>query len=312
MNEKDIRGALNRRLSALDASSERRERIRERIARQEEPKMKKKLSLALVCAISLILAAAVAMASGALFSREVDAAQLADEALLQKYGITAEMLTYFRRTVGEAEGEPQVRYDGMEGFTYVLGSYNVLIRGGKAEASWSRKGTSTAGGFEADAWGADQLAEMLRINKETLSLSPFAEKAAQIAAAHGVNEYEGSGMPDEATILARQLKQAENAEKARAAAKLTPAQMEEIARDALAVRYGLQEKQLACLTWQEESSWYRLLGEKELPCYEFYFTLGSDEDGYEGDGCGVYMVAVNVETGVVEDILYDSGLSANG
>ena len=65
-----------------------------------------------------------------------------------------------------------------------------------------------------------------------------------------------------------------------------------IAREALDVRYGFTLEQSACLSNEKENGRYLLFGEKELPCYEFYFTLGFDEEGYEGSGAGVYLVKV--------------------
>ncbi len=60
-----IRGAMDRRLSALDASPVRRARIRQRIHQEEEVVVKKKLTVGMALAIALLLAlAGVALAAG--------------------------------------------------------------------------------------------------------------------------------------------------------------------------------------------------------------------------------------------------------
>ena len=67
-NEARIREGLERRLSGLEASGERRARIRDAVAtcQKEERTMKRKLSMALVAALALIaIAAAVAVAARA-------------------------------------------------------------------------------------------------------------------------------------------------------------------------------------------------------------------------------------------------------
>ena len=301
---------VDRDLSGLVWDERMRRKALSAVLEEEKTMMKRKVSAALICAIMLIMAAVTAVASGVLFSGEVDAVKLADEALHREYGITSEMQTYFRRSVMDNGGHPLVCYESFDNFIYVLGNYYAVIKDGKAEVRWSRDGAITAGGFDADAWGAEQLAEMLRINRETNSMSPYAEKAAQIAASHGII-IDSTAIPTAETIEALQRRQQENAEKARSAAKLSLTEMETHAREALALRYNLSQDQICHLAWYEESSYYMMYNE-EKPCYEFYFALGYDEDGYQGAGSGIYMAAVNVEPGVVENLIYDSGLGGNG
>lgn len=60
-----IGGAMNRRLSALEASAERRARIRQRIEREEEPKVKRKLTAAMAFALVAVMAlSGIALAAG--------------------------------------------------------------------------------------------------------------------------------------------------------------------------------------------------------------------------------------------------------
>ena len=57
--------------------------------------MKRKLSLGLVLALVLVLLAAVALAIGLSYSPRCSAVQAARQALMQKYGLTQEMLRLY-------------------------------------------------------------------------------------------------------------------------------------------------------------------------------------------------------------------------
>ena len=48
----------------------------------------------------------------------------------------------------------------------------------------------------------------------------------------------------------------------------------------------------------------------EKPCVSLYFHLSQGETWQEKDG--IYVVVVNMETSVIEDMIYDSGLAGNG
>ena len=130
--------------------------------------MKKKISFALCCALVLVSLSVIALAAGILFSPKADAVTLADRALEEKYGITPEMQTYFSREEEDLPGGAvRVTYSAGGELAYVLGTYTADVANGKAEISWSRDGSETSGGYEADAWGAAQLEQMLKDNTET-------------------------------------------------------------------------------------------------------------------------------------------------
>lgn len=64
IDDNDVRNAMNNRLSALDTSAGRRERIRQRIHQEEEPVVRKKITTSMVLAIVAIIAlAGVALAA---------------------------------------------------------------------------------------------------------------------------------------------------------------------------------------------------------------------------------------------------------
>ena len=146
--------------------------LAQRIMNQErtgETVVKKRLSVGLVLAIVLMLLMATALAAGIIFAKRVPATEIADQALLQTYGITARMQSLFIRTTAEGEdGTTIVTYEGREHLAYVLGKYTVIVDGQTVKnISWSHDGEDTSGGLEASAWGKDQLDEILRIDPET-------------------------------------------------------------------------------------------------------------------------------------------------
>lgn len=304
MKNHEFRELVDRNLSGLQWDAQKRRRVLSAINEEEKPVKKISTSLILIAAIFCLTVGA--LAAEIMFSKRVDNAKIAEDALLAKYGITSEMLTFFSRTDEESEDQSIVRYDGIFPFSYVLGTYTVQIHEGTADVSWNRDGAETGGDFEADAWGAAQMSEMLQVNQETNDISQFAQKATEIAAKNGVS------LPEEAFTYPDNAEMQLQAEKAESAAKLSVAEMEKIAREALAVRYGFSSEQAEALNNETENGCYLLFGEDALPCYSFYFTLGYDEDGYTGTGTGIYTIKINVENGRVEDILYDAALAGNG
>ncbi|MBQ3668420.1 MAG: hypothetical protein II920_04245 [Clostridia bacterium] len=269
----------------------------------------KKISMTLLLAAVIVCLTVSALAAGIgiVFSKKVDNEKLAEEALLSKYGITSEMLSFFSRSDEKSDGNPIVCYEGIYPFTYVLGNYTVLIRDGKAEASWSRDGMDTSGGFDAEAWGAGQLSEMLHGSPETHDVSAYAQQALSIAVKNGaaVPMEPFSCEVDADALIQKQKHDAETAERT---AKLSVSEMEKIAREALQARYDFVPQQTAALKCEEKLGCYLLFGVDEIPCYEFYFILENEKSREQGIGTGRYIVIVNVETGTVEDILYGAFL----
>ena len=188
LEEKDIQAAMNRRLSALTDDPLRRAKIRQRIAQKEEPRMMKKFSAGLAFLLALMLMTATALAANLILSPKLSAINIADRALEDRYGITLTMQTYFGRTEAEQpDGSVLVTYEGVEDMAYALGQYTVTVRNGQAvSTAWSHDGESTEGGFESDAWGAEQIQEMLRLNEETGSTAAFDDYIEAVNARHGI------------------------------------------------------------------------------------------------------------------------------
>ena len=316
LEEKDIGSAMNRRLAALTGDPLRRARIRQRIAQKETPRMMKKYSVGLAIVLVLLLMSAIALAAGLIFSPKANALTLADQTLEETYGINQAMLGYFHRTVQEqADGTTVVSYEGFENLSYVLGTYTVTVKGNQAAAVWSRDGEDTSDGLDADAWGVEQLSEMLKISTTEHEVKPYFDKANEINKKHGLtfaNQAQGPAETEEEYAVRRAKTEAE----IKALQKLSQEDIMNLACQALALTYGLTENQIKSLRTEEDM--YSYCYQNDQPCLEVFFFLQqktSDDPNIwpewtEKDG--QYWVSVNVETGVIEDILYDSGLNGNG
>lgn len=308
MKNHDFQELVDRNLSELVWDERKRRKVLLAVSEEEKPVKRISKTFILATAVAVCLGV-TALASGLVFSGRVDAARLAERALYEEYGITAEMLDFFVRT---NEEKNVVRYDGCSPMAYVLGSYTVTVENGRADASWSWDGEDLSAGFDGRAWGAAQLDEICREARHSLDSEAYMRKARAVAAANGASVASPDGPAlTNAEQKALQEKQREDAEKAKAAAKLTVPEMEAIAREAVALRYEFDEEQTARLkVWNEEIRYGLVEG---APCCRFWLSLGYMEDGYTGGkGTGTYDVAVNVENGTVEDMWYNSDLGGAG
>jgi len=334
-NKKTIQSAMDRRLSFLNEQPSCRAAVLHRIAQEEEPVMKKKVSLGLVFAIVLVLLSVAALATTLLFSRKAEASRTADRAMEKEIGIGSEMMTFFARGEEEQEdGSVLVTYTGAGSLEYVLGTYSVLVKDGKAEISWNREGEDVSGGYEADAWGIEQLKQMLTdcLDEETKSL--VLAKAEETAAKHGMQEDDAPS--EEIEGLHEQIEARKTA--ALNARKLSEEEMIAAGRSFIISNYGLNEEQIARMELytnyvpefsDEEgvipeedngNDWYDMINDR--PCFRVEYLLGQPEvPEQEGvvvtplpreEKDGYYIVYVNVETGEIEEYEFNSGLGGIG
>lgn len=302
MKKNDFRRRADRSLSALTWTDAQRRKVLRRIAEEERPMRKLKWSA--VAAIALIcMTLAGALAAGLVYGPGVQATMMAEQALLEEWGITQDMLTFFARTVERQENGHIVTYEGYEGLDGVLGMYTVTVRDGAAETVWSLAGVSTEGGFDARAWGKDQLKEMLRLKQETGTGRVFHDKA--------------RGMADPMPTPQAQSEDAFAAEQQRfaALAVLGEESMVDAAREAVRQVHQLTDTQAAKLIHEPLMSCYHMMNGNL--CYDVNLQLQQADAGglldvpYT-DKDGVYTVTVNAETGVIESVLYESALGGNG
>ncbi len=268
--------------------------------------MKRKLTYSLVLAIILLLIAATApAAAGIIFAKRVPATEIADQALLKTYGITARMQSLFTRKTAEGEGGTTiVTYEGSAHLAYVLGKYTVIVDGQTVKnICWSHDGEDTGGGLEASAWGKDQLDEILRIDPETgepaelITFDPYIER---INREHGF-DYEAywENEDNKYEVL---LEGYEDIQKAKERQSFSAQEFAQIAKEAVVIRYHLTSRQISSMRiYVDENPSYVLLdGTLCYCCWIFVEELSSEETEQNG----TYIVYLNLETGVVEDVRF--------
>ena len=286
--------------------------------------MKKKFSVGLVFALVLVSLSVIALAAGLLLSPRVTAARLADKALEESYGVTAEMTSFFAREEEELpDGSVRVTYTGAGSLDYVLGTYTVLVKDGKAVASWTHDGEDTSGGYGAEAWGPEQMEQMISVRADEQAKKDYGILADAIREKHVSPEADAA--PDDSgetseEYLARRETEKNSALNAR---RKTEDEMIAAAREFILTSYSLTEQEIARLELYtnsyetDENAWYETVNGK--PCFLVEYLL--DEEDYaaqaEHDDSEIrnnsyFKIFVNVETGVIEQYEYDAGVGGEG
>lgn len=323
-SKETLKAAMDRRLSFLDEVPSCRPALMRRIAREEEPVMKKKWSVGLVCALMILSLSVMAVAAGLILSPRVSGTRLADRALEEAYGITDELQTFFSREERElSDGALEVTYTGAGTLAAPLGTYTAVVRGGRAEVAWSHDGEETAGGYEADAWGLEQLKQMLADSREHPGQEAFLSRAEELYEREGfaakdaamAAEAEASGETAEEYAARREA----DKDAALNRRKLTEEEMIAAAREFIIETYGLTEEQVSLLELYTNSfpaggnTWYESVDGK--PCFEVEYLLDEDPSAAEKTGYRMnayFKVFINVETGAVEQYEYNSGAGGQG
>ena len=324
MKNNDFQELVDQNLSGLVWDERKRQSVLFAVSEEEKPV--KKISTTFILIAAIVCLSVTALAAGLVLSRKVDDMSVARRELEKAYGVTSTMLgSYFGETVEHKDNETIITFWGNEGLRYVLGEYTVTVQNGKASAKWSHDGDDTSGGFEAEAWGVDQLNAMLEWEKENHNVTGYLPKAKEIAGLHNEEIATNSLSEEEkAAELSAIMALADNEEEqARSAAKLSEKEMIELARQAIITVYGLTDEQMKLIKCSldydsnEEFNTYMIQDGK--PVYNVWFYLqqapaDDDPDTYtpftEKDGA--YWVDVNVETGEIESTTYDTGLGGNG
>ena len=275
-----------------------------RVQEGEHPMKKNKHSVAMILVAALLLVTVGAIATTLLFTPRYDAGKLADEALLSQYGITQKMMTILHREIIENEdGSATVLYEALEPDVQQgknpIGSYTVTVDGGKATAAWTLDGQSTAGGLAAEAWGPEQLTLYV---EDYTNTRHFMQENGLLA-----ESIEPAALPYEEWLVAEEAKKAEVLDKA----MLSVEEAKATAKSALVESCQMTEaqaNQLVIYEGEDDQTTYEMLNGR--PVVKLFFHLSQGEEWTEMDG--IYVVTVNMETGAVEEIFYDSGLAGNG
>ena len=321
MKKNEFQELVDQNLSGLVWDEQKRFQVLQAVSEEEKP-MKKKVSMTFILVAAIICLSVTALAAGLIFANRISVKQTAEKAVYDKYGVTDTMLaSFFSSEVEEkTDGEATVVFSG----TYaVLGDYTVDIKGGKADASWSFEGKDTSGMFDAEAWGLEQLQEMLRVTTTDHEVSAFFHKAQEmsrkIQAENGQeNASQGETRP-------------EGKAEAKAAAEKagrSEADLILLAKDAVAEacqmtaeqRAKLQDPyELGDLTPEDIEDWLITYYMKDgKPMFEVRLglqqqeTAGDEEFPPFSEKDGNYFVTINAETGVIENIEYETELNGNG
>lgn len=305
MDRKAFHTAIDTTLSGLQENPFLYQRVIAQESRKEGIIVKKRLSVGLVLTIVLMLITVTALAAGIIFAKRVPATEIADQALLQTYGITARMQSLFNRKTAEGEGGTTiVTYEGREHLAYVLGKYSVVVDGQTVKSiSWSHDGENTSGGLEASAWGKDQLDEILRIDPETgepaplLTFDPYIDRINREQGFDYLEHLEETENEGYVVVL-----EEEDLQAAKERQAFSTREFIQIAKEAVGVRYHLTAQQISMMSIDvDENSAYVLLdGTLCYRCWIFVGELSSEETEQDG----TYTVYLNLETGVVEDIQF--------
>ena len=325
-NKETLQAAMDRRLSFLDELPSCRPALMQRIAQEEAPVMKRKISVGLVFALVLVSLSVIALATGLILSPRVSAARAADLALAEKYGITDELQSFFGREEEELpDGTVKVTYFGAGSLEATLGTYTVLVKDGKADISWSLEGKNTAGGYEAEAWGTEQLKQMAEDSRDEKLKAAFMDKSFEVyKQLHPDDEEVPVEAPDPETFEEYHARREGEKSSALDATKLSEEDMIAIGREFILSTYSLTDSEVERLELytnsyetEDANHWYETVNGK--PCFLVEYLL--DEESYASQSVhseteerhnSYYKIYVNVETGVIEQYECNSGLGGIG
>ena len=325
-NKETLQAAMDRRLSFLDELPSCRPALMQRIAQEEAPVMKRKISVGLVFALVLVSLSVIALATGLILSPRVSAARTADLALAEKYGITDELQSFFGREEEELpDGTVKVTYFGAGSLEATLGTYTVLVKDGKADISWSLEGKDTAGGYEAEAWGLEQLKQMAEDSHDEKLKAAFMDKSFEVyKQLHPDDEEVPVEAPDPETFEEYHARREGEKTSALDATKLSEEDMIALGREFILSTYSLTDSEVERLELytnsyetEDANHWYETVNGK--PCFLVEYLL--DEEGVTEEMLNdpnyyrmnsYFKVFVNVETGIIEQYEFSNGLGGIG
>ena len=137
------------------------------VIRKENCQVKKKVGIGFILVAALVLVSATALAISMIrYSPRQDARTQAHAALMEKYGLTEEILTLFNETMTGNGSDWEINYD-LPVYAEYAGTYRVVCSHGKVSATWSHDGEAfdTSGDLHDVVWGVPQLEHMRQLYK---------------------------------------------------------------------------------------------------------------------------------------------------
>ena len=309
MKNHNFREHVDWKLAELVWDEANRKAVLRAVEKEEKPMRKRSTTVMLIAAILCI--SLTALAAGILFSPKYEAAKLANQALREQYGLTDDLLSLFHREVEEhADGTATVTYAAprFDFPTAQMGDYTVEVEKNHATATWSNDGKDTSGGLAAQAFGPEQL-HLLSYNYASTMEQLY--EAGKIL--HHMTQDARSGLTEsEIEQLAQnaEKKRVSEIDKAEKQTHTTAQKLAEAAQAVVCREYGLSEAQSAKLIYEPDSTY--ITYQDDQPIVNLLFWLWQSEDETFTEKDGQYWIAVNMQTGVIDDILYDAGLAGNG
>ena len=329
MKNNEFQELVDQNLSGLVWDERKRQRVLHALNEEEKPV--KKFSTTFILIAAIVCLSVTALAAGLIFSPKYDAVRISNQAMEDQYGITPDLLSLFWRDVKENEdGTTTVVYSTTKDVGPVsrIGEYTVMVDGPKATVSWSNEGKDTSGGLSAEAYGPDQLHTIsydygnAMQQLMELGIIPSPDYSPNPRLADGQIDDEEWTEEDQAE-WEHALAEVEEDEKQRLAeiaeaesrGKITVEQAADVGKEAIIQEYTLTKEQADKLEYQPDMIYASY--ENDEPLINLCYCLSQKEGAtFSGDNFtekdGQYWVTINLLTGVIEDLVYDSGLAGNG
>ncbi len=206
-----------------------------------------------------------------------------------------------------------VSLTGADDFYFVLGTYTGTAGPAGQSAAWNNEGKSTEGGLSAEAWGRPQLEKMLAITQKDHEVVDFYPQAQAIAM-----ENDAAYAPREGSLTDEARWECPEHEEIEAKSKYTADELNGLAKDAIRQVYGLRDEALSLMEEVDDEPDFRFVMEGDTLMFHAWFALTQNPSDDPNEwpewtaGDGQYVVVINSETGVVEDVIYDTCLNGNG
>ena len=244
----------------------------------------------------------------------------AEHAIQEKYQIVPDMYSFFVRDIAESDnGTITVTLRGQDIYYWVLGTY-IGSSDGKNTTSWSNEGKQTYGGFDAPAWDALQLHQMVDLARKERDTGSFFHQAVTIAQRDDP-EYTELRPEDPMLIYEHGFEISvphPDHETIEAKSNYSKDQLNDIAIAAITETYELKTDvaEKICEVDSEPDFRYEIKDGQLI--YHAWMGLQQSDEDYsditvpKNEHDGQYLVIINAETGVVEDVVYDAFLLGAG